>query len=239
MPLFERLTSSTLRGRVAEKIRDAILQGTVKQGERIVERQLASQFATSLTVVREALIQLESEGFVTKKPNATTHVTELSREAAKKIFSVRRVLEGFAVEEAARVISAQQCEHLDELYSELLASARIKNTEMFVRKDMALHEAIWRISGNEYLESTLRRIALPIFAFTAIRLASRHPFDLMKDAASHFAFLEALKNGDPEGARHHFLSALDEWLAKIMRHVFTGEEAEATSAPVSEAKIKG
>lgn len=59
MAVFERLVSSTLRGRVTEKIGEAILGGILKQGERIVERQLASEFATSLTVVREALIQLE------------------------------------------------------------------------------------------------------------------------------------------------------------------------------------
>ena len=100
--VFERLSSSTLRERIVEKLKTAILTGTLREGDRLVERQLAAQFQTSLTAVREALIQLETEGFVSKKPNAATHVTKLSMEAAEKISAVRRILEVFAVEEAAR-----------------------------------------------------------------------------------------------------------------------------------------
>jgi DNA-binding GntR family transcriptional regulator len=241
MAVFERLVSSTLRGRVTEKIREAILGGILKQGERIVERQLASEFATSLTVVREALIQLEAEGFVTKKPNSTTHVTEFSRDAAQKIFSVRRVLEGFAVEEAARLVSPEECDHIDKLYLELLDSASLNDEELFVRfirRDMAFHQAIWKITRNEYLESTLRRIVLPIFAFTAMRLVSRCPFDLAKDASSHLPFLEAIKNREPEAAHVYFLAALDEWLSKTLRYVFPADEMKTEPTALLETQIK-
>ncbi len=84
--VFEKLTTATLRERIAEKMREAILTGTLREGERLVERKLASQFATSLTAVREALIELEAEGFVTKKPNAATHVTKLTLERRRRDF---------------------------------------------------------------------------------------------------------------------------------------------------------
>ena len=80
------------------------MDGTLKTGERIVERKLAAQFGASLAVVREAIIQLEAEGFITKWPNTSTHVTRLSLAETEKIFAVRKVLEGFAVEEAARLV---------------------------------------------------------------------------------------------------------------------------------------
>ena len=76
--VFEKLPSNTLRGRIAERIREAILDGSLPAGQRIVERRLAEQFGASLTAVREALIELESEGFIAKRPNSTTHVTQLS-----------------------------------------------------------------------------------------------------------------------------------------------------------------
>ena len=76
--LFEKLTNNTLRGRVAEQIRGAILNGNLAAGQRIVERTIAAEFGASLTWVREAIIQLESEGFITKKPNASTCVTQIS-----------------------------------------------------------------------------------------------------------------------------------------------------------------
>jgi DNA-binding GntR family transcriptional regulator len=69
-----------LRDRIAEVLRKAILDGSLAEGSRIVERKLAAQFDTSLTAVREALIELEVEGFVVKKPNSATFVTQLSLE---------------------------------------------------------------------------------------------------------------------------------------------------------------
>ena len=106
--MFERLANSTLRSRIAEQLRDAIVDGTLKTGERIVERKLAAQFGASLAVVREAIIQLEAEGFITKSPNTSTHVIQLSLAETEKIFAVRKVLESFAAEEAARRASSQE-----------------------------------------------------------------------------------------------------------------------------------
>ena len=94
MPLVtEKLTSATLRFQTSEKIRTGILRGSLKPGERLVERDLAEQLGTSLTVVREALVQLETEGFITKRPNSATHITQLSRSEIEQILVVRRVLE--------------------------------------------------------------------------------------------------------------------------------------------------
>src|SRR5206468_4208492 len=118
--VFEKIPSHTLRSQIAERIRGAILSGSLKEGQRLVERQLAAQFATSLTAVREALIELEATGFVIKKPNATTHVTKLSKGAAEKIFVFRRIMEGFAVEEAARQATSKHLEALEAIYFRLL-----------------------------------------------------------------------------------------------------------------------
>src|SRR5215471_17635196 len=222
--VFERLSSSTLRERIVEKMKTAILTGKLREGDRLVERQLAAQFETSLTAVREALIQLETEGFVSKKPNAATHVTKLSIEAAEKIFAVRGILEAFAVEEAARLASPEQVQRLETAYQELLDTARGHNAQLFILKDLALHEAMWQITANEYLEAALRRAVHPIFAFTAIRILSCHPFDLLQDAHSHLPIIEAIKAKNPTAARDGFLDAVDEWLSKTRDYVFGQSE---------------
>ena len=222
--VFERLSSSTLRERIVEKLKTAILTGTLREGGRLVERQLAAQFQTSLTAVREALIQLETEGFVSKKPNAATHVTKLSMEAAEKIFAVRRILEAFAVEEAARLASPEQVQRLEAAYLELLHTARVHNAQLFILKDLALHEAMWQITANEYLEAALRRTVHPIFAFTAIRILSCHPFDLLQDAHSHQPIIEAIKAKNSTAAREAFLDAVDDWLLKTKSYVFGQSE---------------
>ena len=71
MPLVQKkIVPSTLRQQIAREIRQSILQRQLLPGERLIEREISSRFGTSLTVVREALIQLEAEGLITKRPNA-------------------------------------------------------------------------------------------------------------------------------------------------------------------------
>jgi len=223
--VFEKISNYTLRGQIAEKIRGAILRGNLKEGQRLVERQLAAQFATSLTAVREALIELESTGFVIKKPNATTHVTTLSKDAAEKIFVFRRILEGFAVEEAARQASSKHLEELEGIYFKLLDAARSKDTHLFIQTDFSLHEQIWRMTNNEYVCDSLHRILLPYFAFTAIRVVSHRPFDLVQDVSAHLPLLDSIRAKDPNAARKAFNLALDAWLEQARTLVY-GETRE-------------
>lgn len=225
---FEPLEIATLGRRIADRIEGAILSGTLKEGERLVERRLASRFATSLTAVREALIKLEVDGFVTKKPNAATYVTKLTHEAGKKIFAVRKVLEGYAVEEAARLATPEQIRELEESYLNLLSAAGSERGELFIQSDFSLHGKIWAIADNDYLETALRRILVPIYAFSAMRIHSGNAFDLLKDAQSHLPTLEAIKAKDPALARNCFVCALDYWYSDTEAYVLS-ESITSTS----------
>lgn len=233
MHSFERIDNPTLRGRISEHIRTAILDGTLKAGSKLVERRLASQFATSLTAVREALIVLEADGFVTKTPNAATHVTKLTLEDTEKLFDVRRVLERHAVELAARKCSPEHAAELDKAYFRLLDAARGKREADFITTDLALHAKIWEITGNEYLQSALRRVNSPLFAFVMIRLvADRSAMDLTHDAQSHSTLLEAIKANDAERSRREFDIAVKDWLVNLRIGVFE-RESRASEVPTA------
>ncbi|MFN7938709.1 MAG: GntR family transcriptional regulator [Bryobacteraceae bacterium] len=221
MPIaFEQLSSPTLRVRIAEKLREAILNGTLREGERLVERKLAAEFATSLTAVREALIELESDGFVVKKPNSSTYVTKLTWEAAQHVFAVRRLLEVFAIEEAARLATPEDIASLEGLYLSLLDAARNEDVQLFIQRDFALHTAIWELARNECLSATLRRVALPIFAASAIRIATRGAFDLAQDAQLHLPLLDAIRLKDPVAARKAMEESMQAWLDQARAHMF-------------------
>jgi DNA-binding GntR family transcriptional regulator len=229
--MFDKIPSTTLRVKIAERIREAILVGTLQEGQRLVERELAAQFETSLTAVREALIELESDGFVVKKANTSTFVTKLTLEASEKIFVVRRLLEKYAVEEAARLATKEQLAQLEKFYQEMIDAARNRETKDFVMKDLSLHQFIWSMSGNEYLVTALQRSVLPIFAFSAIRIASHSTMDLMEDAYSHTEILRAIRAKDPEAASKAFLAALDDWADKTRGYVF-GSSGEGSKTAV-------
>jgi DNA-binding GntR family transcriptional regulator len=139
---------------------------------------------------------------------------------------LRRVLEGYAVEEAARLATPEHIQKLDQCYSEYLEAAEARDPQVSVRRDFSLHVAIWETAGNEYLEAALRRIAVPLFAFTAIRRVSHDTFDLMQDARSHLPILEAIKKNDPQAARTALLAALEEWRSRKQASVFDETSSE-------------
>jgi DNA-binding GntR family transcriptional regulator len=213
--VFSKLSNRTLRDQIIEKIREAILGGFLKPGERLVERRLSDQLGASLTAVREALITLESDGFVIKKPNSSTYVTEYSLEEAEKAFAFRRVMEGYAIDEAIRRATPEQLEAIELAYLDMVDAAGRGEQNLFLQKDYEWHEAIWKLADNEYLLAALRRLVLPLFAFSAIRIHSGRPLDLLTDAYRHHAVLEALRKKDPQGGRDALNHAIDEWLSVI------------------------
>ncbi len=238
-PAFERLPSYSLRGRIAETLREAILNGTLEEGQRLVERNLSAQLGASLTAVREALIELEMEGFIQKRRNAATYVTKLTLEDAEKIFAVRSALEAYAVEQAALLAGPEHIQRLEARYLEMEGAARANDRKAFLRKDYSWHETIWQITGNEYLQAALRRLLVPLFAFTAICIVTRGAFDLLHDTQSHMPILDALKARNPEAARNALLTGLTEWNAQTREYVFRqnhGQE-ETSSAELRAARV--
>jgi DNA-binding GntR family transcriptional regulator len=210
-PTFEKLGSSSLRGRIAERVRAAILDGSLMEGERLVERRLSDAFGASLTAVREALVELEVEGFLMKLPNSATYVIRLTHEDVQKIMSVRRALEGLAISEAARLATPEDARRLSELYEAGLAAARLGDVRGYLAKEMALHEGIWNVTGNHYLYSSLRRLLAPYQAFSTLRMTQWSAEDLERRVVSHKSILDAIAANDVQGAQNAFHEAFDLW----------------------------
>src|SRR6185369_8364345 len=144
MPLIAtKLNTQPARHQVAEKIRESILDGSLVPGERLVERKLAETLGTSQSAIREALIQLELEGHVTKKVNSATYVTHFSQRDLENTLAVRRALEGFAVEEAARLATPADVQRLEELLQQSHTAARAKDFQKYIRGDLSWHIAVW------------------------------------------------------------------------------------------------
>jgi DNA-binding GntR family transcriptional regulator len=216
MPLTpKKISTATLRQQIVQEVRQAILNGTLQPGERLVERNLAASLGTSLTAAREAIIQLESEGFITKRANSTTHVTKLSSEEISQIFAVRRILEEFAFLEAARHGTAQENSKLQQIYLKALHFAEAGDTRGYVGQDLALHEAVWRMARNQFLLASLNRAILPLFRFSVMGLAVHEGFDLVEDARNHEPLLKAIAAHDVAGTRRAYRVAAATWRTEV------------------------
>lgn len=93
----------TVRAIVAQKLREAIMSGTFKPGQRLVERELCEMTGVSRPSIREALRLLEADGMVNTVPHRGPVVSTVSLEEARQLYAARAVLEGFAGRECARL----------------------------------------------------------------------------------------------------------------------------------------
>lgn len=100
----------TLRERILETIRDAILKGSLKPGEKVAEPELAERFGISRTPIREAFRQLESEGYLTVIPRKGAVVAALSEKDVDEFYAIKSILEGYAAELAATRLSEKDIE---------------------------------------------------------------------------------------------------------------------------------
>ena len=88
----------TLREKILETIREAILRGALKPGEKVAEPELAERFGISRTPIREAFRQLESEGYLTVIPRKGAVVTALSERDVEEFYAIKSILEYVAPE---------------------------------------------------------------------------------------------------------------------------------------------
>ncbi len=210
-----KVQSITLRHQIVAQIRQAILEGSLPPGERVVERALAVRLGASVTAVREALIQLESEGLITKRSNTTTNITSLTSEEIAQTFAVRHSLERLAVAEAAHRATGKSVRDLKSLHRLVIEAARQKHPQLYVQRDFAWHEAVWTLSGNPVLAGTLRRLVLPLFGFSIMQVVSQPSFDLLEDARLHAPILLAIARNDAAAAVVAFDHGIRTWTTHV------------------------
>jgi len=151
-PRLEAVQLKSLSEEAAEKIRQAIAVGYFKAGQKLVEANLARELGLSRSPVREALYLLEQEGLIVRHHRRGAFVRGLSRRETEEIYSLRSVLEGFAVELALKNMTPADIEHLQRLIDKMYEIAQAGDAVAFGRVDAEFHEYICRVSGHQLLQ---------------------------------------------------------------------------------------
>ena len=122
-----------LREVVSETLRQAIKDGVLKPGERLMEIQLADELGVSRTPIREAIRKLELEGFVVMVPRRGTYVADISLKDIAQVFEIRSALEELAAGLAAERITPDELEYLERILVEI---TNISTTTNSIRSSM-------------------------------------------------------------------------------------------------------
>lgn len=196
-PLSELLPRVVLSDQIKEHIVEAILDGELQPGDRIVESALARRFGVSQAPVREAVRDLVLLGFLEAEPYKGTSVRSFSPEELYEVYAVRAALESLSARMAAARLSETDVQSLREILDNMIEAARRQDTKQMVRLDNTFHETIMQISGNKTLYQLWQTLQFGHWTIVTTRISS---YDLEYLARRHEELLDALSTREPEKA---------------------------------------
>jgi DNA-binding GntR family transcriptional regulator len=221
--MLELIQPISKRDQVIRAMKDAILSGTIQPGASIVESKIAQQLGAGVPLIREALIELEHQGFVERTPYKGTTVIKLSPVDVRRIFELRVELEALAIGWAKEHITAADLDYLKQTIRKMEQAAKSPDLPQFYKNDLAFHRKLWDISSNPYLADALERVVVPLFAFFLMK-TSRQRESYVESASMHAKILEALPVKSATELREMVKASLSNWKDDMLVLLFPEEK---------------
>lgn len=206
----ERLDSfdnTTLRARVHQHLRDAILSARIPPGTVLQEVPLASSLGVSRGPLREALGDLAAEGLVTITPRRGAVVSTLTKRDFLEAYQVREALESMAVRLAVPIMTPERFEVLEGAQRQMVRSVAANDFHGFFDGNVAFHEAWVEASGNAKLLDTYRRLMAQLVVYRRPSAFLRGGLD--QSIREHEGIIEAARAGDAELAASLMLQHIE------------------------------
>ena len=186
----------TLREKIVDYLKESIIKGYLKPGERIAEPELAEKFGVSRTPVREALRQLESEGFLTVLPRKGATVSPITDKDVQEFYAIKSLLEGYAARIACERMAERDIRKMEELNEQMRTFAEKEDVKSFFRCDNRFHDVFLKACGNDKLYNLVHSLVQQFerFRITALSVPGR-----MKDSVrQHEEIIDAFRKRDAE-----------------------------------------
>jgi DNA-binding GntR family transcriptional regulator len=160
--------NETLSERIFEKLKDSILTGVYRPGNRLLYKQLSEEYKVSMTPIREALIKLEQEGIVKTIPRKGAYIIELTDQDVLEYTRIRFAMEVLAIEQICeKRIPQDEIRRLEGINADLEAAVKERESLRCIAKDVEFHHKIVEICGNQRLFTLIKQ--LPLTNFYAVR----------------------------------------------------------------------
>ena len=154
-----------LRDVVFNTLRQAILRGELKPGERLMEIQLANKLGVSRTPIREAIRKLELEGLVLMIPRKGAEVAEITEKNMLDVLEGRRALEELAVKLACERITEEEIQELKDAADAFQKILSEKDITKIAEADEAFHDVIFKSTGNDRLIQLLNSLREQMYRY--------------------------------------------------------------------------
>jgi DNA-binding GntR family transcriptional regulator len=192
------LNTKSLKEQVYEYLREQIRQHKLEPGSAINMDATSKMLGISKTPLRDALIQLEMEGFVTIMPRKGIYVNDLTIEEIKEYYQVIGALESSALNVSFAHIKPQHIEKMKKLIREMKAAIEKNNFNLFDKKNLAFHNIYIELSGNQWLKQIVNNLKKRLYDFPSHTKWIKE-WEL-SSIGEHQQLLDAIEAGDLQKA---------------------------------------
>lgn len=148
--------ASPIRQQTVEAIRSKIMEGVLRPGQRLVERELCQQLDVSRNTLREAYRQLEAEGFVEIRPHKGPTVRRIGEREARSLYELRQALEGLAIRLFTQRATEEQLAALQRAFDELKAAHDSGDVGEMLQRKQAFYDVLYEGADNDVLRDHAR-----------------------------------------------------------------------------------
>ncbi|MCF6245768.1 MAG: GntR family transcriptional regulator [Desulfobacula sp.] len=212
---------------VFEYLKNAIIDQTIEQGQRLVESKISDMLGISRTPLREALHKLEREDWIEKIPSGGYMVVTLTKDDIEHTFGIRSVLEAYAARLAAENHTNKELIPLEKKMKEYQKCLETKNSDKLQKINTEFHDLLYSLSGSPKLIKMINQLRAQISRFRQIilkQIAFAH-----KSNQDHIKMMDAIKKRDGDAVellvRNHIIKGKTAVLSQL-----TKEEEEKKSA---------
>ena len=203
-----------LRDVVFNTLRQAILRGELKPGERLMEIQLANKLGVSRTPIREAIRKLELEGLVLMIPRRGAEVAEITEKSLRDVLEVRGALEELAVKLASQKITDEQITELRVADKEFEQALNSGDVTVYAEADVKFHDVIYHATDNQRLIQLLFNLREQMYRYRVeyLKREEAHGTLLME----HKKIIETIANRDMDAAVDAVCQHIDNQVSAVI-----------------------
>ena len=210
-----------LRDVVFHTLREAILKGELKPGERLMELQLASKLGVSRTPIREAIRMLEQEGLAVTIPRRGAEVARMTEKDMKDVLQIREVLDELAVRLACDNITKEEIKELEKQMLQFENSTKQGDIKKIAEADVAFHDTIYHAAGNAKLVTMLDNMREQNYRYRVEYLKDENAYPTL--IQEHRKILELLDKHEKEKVIE-VMKVHVEKQAKVVKQIIRDQE---------------
>ncbi len=193
----QKLNVTSLSKQVYDYLLEQMNSGAFLPGSTINISKFSEQLGVSKTPLRDALIHLELEGFVTILPRRGVRVNVLTLQDVKNAYELIGCLEATVVLQCFELMTADHITKLEELNAKMLEMIKADNFEYYFKANITFHNVFMELSDNELIKKTILPVKQRLYEFPAKVYISEWE---KRNCGEHRQFIDCLKKKDPKGA---------------------------------------